>query len=77
MMQTYLTTAVSQLNAGIASLASSYPSSHPGATVSTYDVFGLFTNVSSNPSMYGFEDTTGPTYQASPLLSPTKPGSSA
>ena len=64
-MQNYLQTAVMQLNQQLATLTEQYPSTHPGATVLTYSIAELFSNVTTNPSIYGFMDITSPSYQVS------------
>ena len=64
-LQNYLQTSVMQLNQQLAALTEQYPSTHPGATVLTYSIAELFSNVTTDPAMYGFMDVTNPTYQVS------------
>ena len=68
MMQEYLQTSVMQLNEQLMTLTEDYPTTHPGATVLTYSIANLFANVTTNPSMYGFDDITTPAYQVSRSL---------
>ena len=56
------------------SLADSFPSAHPGATVLTFDTFSFFMNATQNAASLGFTDTTNPCIMGGPGCMPRRGG---
>ncbi len=62
-MQALFTGFVTQHNALLPGLVASFPSSHPGATVTPYDLHDFYERVFASPAAFGLSDVTDVCYQ--------------
>ena len=63
MLQALFTGFVTQHNALLPGLISSFPGSHPGATVASYDLNAFYQRVFAAPALFGISNVTGVCYQ--------------
>ena len=62
-MQAQFTGFVNQHNALLPGLISSFPASHPGATVTSYDLHDFYERVFATPAAFGISNTVDVSYQ--------------